>query len=60
LSVSSAQLDERGAGFFLQAFLGPTAKLCWPDVEEACAARRAGLFTAVYQPFESPRTPEAD
>jgi hypothetical protein len=28
------QLDEPGAEFFLQAFLGPTAKLCWPDVEE--------------------------
>lgn len=48
-------VDEHGAKLFSQAFLGPTAKLIWQDVDGGEHTGRASLFTGVFMAYRNPR-----
>jgi hypothetical protein len=49
------KIDEHGQRLFSQAFLGPTAKLVWKDVDAGEQTGRASLFTAVFMAYRNPR-----
>jgi len=44
-----------GSKLFSQAFLGPDARLQWPDKDKAEQVSRAQLFTASFGAFRNPR-----
>ncbi|MFN2455469.1 MAG: TIGR02391 family protein [Pyrinomonadaceae bacterium] len=48
-------IDAHGAKLFSQAFLGPTAKLGWKDLDVSENAGRASLFTGVFMAYRNPR-----
>ena len=48
-------IDEHGSKLFSRAFMGPTAKLHWPEADDSEQAGRAQLFTASFGAFRNPR-----
>lgn len=50
-----AKSSEHGAKLFAQAFLGKTAPLTWPDVDDGERAARTEMFKSSYGTFRNPR-----
>ncbi len=48
-------VDEHGAKLFSQAFVGPTAKLGWKDLDGSEQTGRGSLFTAAYMAYRNRR-----
>lgn len=48
-------IDEHGTKLFSQAFMGPTAKLCWPGANSGQHSGRAQLFIGVFSAYRNPR-----
>jgi len=48
-------LTEHGAKLFSQAFVGPTAKLSWKDIDAGEQTGRGNLFTAAFMAYRNRR-----